>query len=118
MVHRNGTFQSGVPPLSGSPLCLGNGGQRIANKRPKPDEIVTKSRQVDLLVRQGLACTDAIRQVRMDVSNELLAGTLRVLSHLPRLSGYDKLRILSYQIALFVPIGADVIHTRSTIDID
>ena len=35
----------------------------MANKRHKPKEIVTKLRQVDVLVGQGMVRTDAIRQV-------------------------------------------------------
>ena len=37
----------------------------MANKRRKPEEIVTKLRQVDVLVGQGMARIDAIRQVRI-----------------------------------------------------
>ena len=37
----------------------------MANKRHKPEEIVTKLRQVDVLVGQGMARIDAIRQVRI-----------------------------------------------------
>ena len=36
----------------------------MANKRHKPGETVTKLRQVDVLVGQGMARIDAIRQVR------------------------------------------------------
>ena len=35
----------------------------MSNKRHKPEEIVTKLRQVDVLVGQGMVRTDAIRQV-------------------------------------------------------
>ncbi len=35
----------------------------MANKRHKPEEIVTKLRQVDVLVGQGMVRVDAIRQV-------------------------------------------------------
>ena len=35
----------------------------MANKRYKPEEIVSKLRQVDVLVEQGMARVDAIRQV-------------------------------------------------------
>ena len=35
----------------------------MANKRHKPEEIVTKLRQVDVLVGQGMVRIDAIRQV-------------------------------------------------------
>ncbi len=35
----------------------------MANKRHKPEEIVTKLRQVDVLVGQGMARIDAIRQI-------------------------------------------------------
>ena len=35
----------------------------MANKRHKPEEIVTKLRQVDVLVGQGIVRSDAIRQV-------------------------------------------------------
>ena len=37
----------------------------MANKRHKPDEIVTKLRQVDVLVWQGIACVGAIPEVRI-----------------------------------------------------
>ena len=37
----------------------------MANKRRKPEEIVTKLRQVDVLVGQGMARIDAIRRVRI-----------------------------------------------------
>jgi putative transposase len=37
----------------------------MANKRHKPEEIVTKLRQVDVLVGQGMARIDGIRQVRI-----------------------------------------------------
>ena len=40
----------------------------MANKRHKPEEIVTKLRQVDVLVGQGMARIDAIRQVCIVVS--------------------------------------------------
>ncbi len=35
----------------------------MANRRHKPEEIVSKLRQVDVLVGQGMARVDAIRQV-------------------------------------------------------
>ena len=34
----------------------------MANKRPKPEEIVTKLRQVEVLTGQGMPRLDAIRQ--------------------------------------------------------
>ncbi len=34
----------------------------MANKRPKPEEIVTKLRQVEVLVGQGMKRVDAIRE--------------------------------------------------------
>jgi len=37
----------------------------MANKRHKPEEIVTKLRQVEVLVGQGNARIDVIRQVRI-----------------------------------------------------
>ena len=37
----------------------------MANKRHKPEVIVTKLRQVEVLVGQGMARIDAIRQVRI-----------------------------------------------------
>ena len=37
----------------------------MANKRYKPEEIVTKLRQVEVLVGQGMARIDAIRDVRI-----------------------------------------------------
>jgi len=35
----------------------------MANNRPKPEEIVTKLRQVEVLMGQGLSRLDAIRQI-------------------------------------------------------
>ena len=37
----------------------------MGNKRYKPDEIVTKLRQVEVPVGQGMARVDAIREVRI-----------------------------------------------------
>jgi transposase-like protein len=42
---------------------LVKGGLKMATKRHKPEEIVSKLRQVDVLVGQGMARVDAIRQV-------------------------------------------------------
>lgn len=35
----------------------------MANKRPKPEEIVSKFRQVEILMGQGMTRLDAIRQI-------------------------------------------------------
>ena len=35
----------------------------MTNKRPKPEEIITKLRQVEVLMGQGMARLDAIRQI-------------------------------------------------------
>ena len=35
----------------------------MAGKRDKPEEIVTKLRQVEVLQRQGMAVADAVRQI-------------------------------------------------------
>lgn len=35
----------------------------MANKRPKPEEIVTKLRQVEVLTGQGMPRLDAVRQI-------------------------------------------------------
>ena len=35
----------------------------MMNKRPKPEEIVSKLRQVEVLMGQGMARLDAIRQI-------------------------------------------------------
>ena len=35
----------------------------MANKRPRPEEIVTKLRQVEVLTGQGLKRIDAIREI-------------------------------------------------------
>ncbi len=37
----------------------------MATKRHKPEEIVTKLRQVEVLIGQGMARADAIREVRI-----------------------------------------------------
>ena len=35
----------------------------MTNKRPKPEEIVSKLRQVEVLMEQSMSCLDAIRQI-------------------------------------------------------
>ena len=35
----------------------------MTNKRPKPEEIVSKLRRVEVLMGQGMSCLDAIRQI-------------------------------------------------------
>ena len=35
----------------------------MANKRPKPEEIITKLRQVEVLMGQGMSRLDLIRQI-------------------------------------------------------
>ena len=35
----------------------------MANKRPKPEEIITELRQVEVLMGQGMSRLDAIRQM-------------------------------------------------------
>ena len=35
----------------------------MTNKRPKPEEIVSKLRQVEVLMGQGMSRLDAIRQI-------------------------------------------------------
>lgn len=40
----------------------------MANKRHKPEEIVTKLRQVEVVVGQGMSRVGAIREVRISVS--------------------------------------------------
>lgn len=35
----------------------------MANKRPKPEEVVSKLRQVEVLMGQGMSRLDAIRQI-------------------------------------------------------
>ena len=35
----------------------------MASKRPKPEEIITKLRQVEVLMGQGMSRLDAIRQI-------------------------------------------------------
>jgi putative transposase len=46
----------------------------MANERPKPEEIVQKLRQVDVLVGQGMARVDAIREVRITERTYYLYG--------------------------------------------
>ena len=44
---------------------IGDEGSKMATKRHKPEEIVTKLRQVDVLVGQGQSRIDAIHQVQI-----------------------------------------------------
>ena len=43
----------------------------MANKRPKPEEIVTEVRQVEVLTGQGMPRLDAIRQIGVTRANVL-----------------------------------------------
>ena len=45
----------------------------MASKRPKPQEIVSKFRQVEVLVGQGMSRLDAIRQIGL-VEQPIAAG--------------------------------------------
>jgi putative transposase len=54
-----------LPHRIGPPSMLWNGGSKMATKRHKPEEIVAKLRQVDVLVGQGRPRIDAIRQVQI-----------------------------------------------------
>ncbi len=44
-------------------------GLEMANKRPKPEEIVTKLRQVEVRAGQGMPRLDAIRQIDVTEPN-------------------------------------------------
>jgi putative transposase len=48
----------------------------MATKRHRPEEIVTKLRQVEVLVGQGMARVDAIREVRITKQTYYLYGRL------------------------------------------
>jgi len=52
-----------LPIFTGPCLCLGNGGPLMANKRARPEDIITKLRQVEVLMVQGMSRLDAIRQI-------------------------------------------------------
>ena len=52
-----------LPIFTGPCLCLGNGGPLMANKRARPENIITKLRQVEVLMGQGMSRLDAIRQI-------------------------------------------------------
>lgn len=54
----------------------------MANKRPKPEEIVTKLRQVEVLTGQGLPRLDAIRQIGVINSIITLSGLVRFYRNL------------------------------------
>jgi ACT domain-containing protein len=48
----------------------------MANKRHKPEEIVTKLRQVEVLRGQGMAIADAVRQIGISELTYYLYGRL------------------------------------------
>ena len=48
----------------------------MAKKRHKPDEIVTKLRQVEVLRGQGMAMADAVRQIGVSELTYYLYGRL------------------------------------------
>ena len=51
----------------------------MATKRHKPEEIVTKLRQVEVLVGQGMARIDAIREIGIGLPKS--GGPVSVLVH-------------------------------------
>ncbi len=59
----------------------------MANKRPKPEEVVTKSRQVEVLTGQGMPRLDAIRQI--GVTERLPAGAGRISDVVFQVLKYD-----------------------------
>jgi len=64
----------------------------MANKRPKPEEIISKIRQVEVLMGQGMPRLDAIRQIS-------IAARLRVMLESRKLDLSDKVtRILKRRI--------------------
>ncbi len=54
----------------------------MANKRAKPEEIVTKLRQVEVLVGQGMPRADAIRQISVTEQTYYLIELTRYQLHL------------------------------------
>ena len=48
----------------------------MGSKRYKPEQIVTKLRQIEVLVGQGMARVDAIREVRITEQTYYLYGRL------------------------------------------
>jgi len=50
----------------------------MATKRHKPEEIVTKLQQVEVLVGQGMARVDAIREVRILSQQSMTAASWRI----------------------------------------
>ena len=63
--HSRMSNQTGLNPWVASPFIWGNGGSGMANKRHKTAEIVTKLRQVEAVVYQGMARINATRKVRI-----------------------------------------------------
>ncbi len=60
----------------------------MATKRHKPEEIVTKLRQVEVLVGQGMARVDAIRGIRITEQTYcLIAGASSMAVWEPTNSG-------------------------------
>ena len=51
--------------MSGSTRIVSGGGSIHGNQRHKPEEIVTKLRQVEVLVGQGKSRIDAIREIQI-----------------------------------------------------
>jgi transposase len=56
----------------------------MPRKRHKPEEIVTKLRQVDVLVSQGQSVVDAIRQIGVNEVPARRTVRRRNLLHAPR----------------------------------
>ena len=56
----------------------------MANKRPKPDEIVTKLRQVEVLQGQGRSVADAVRQIGVTQNTYYRWLERRLLIHVGR----------------------------------
>jgi len=52
----------------------------MAKRRPKPEEIVTKLRQVEVLTGQGMPRLDAIRQIGVTVSPPVSGPLIRGFS--------------------------------------
>lgn len=70
-----------LPQRLGPTWFYKRGRKRAAKKRSKPEEIILKLRQVEVLTRQGMSRLDTIRQIEILMNRRLGFGAPSGVGH-------------------------------------
>jgi hypothetical protein len=99
-------------PLEGfRPFDLERGGPKIANKRAKPDEIVAKPRQVELLMMQGMPeLTKPDRSVLLNKAITVAKKKYGGMGHCAM--GFGKLQLILLAWQMYQPLPNRTTHSH------